>query len=169
MRRSRESAWPFSSNAITTAAAPYCMTLRARSLKGVSPSFRLMELTMHLPCMQRRPLSITDHFEESIIKGTLEISGSDAIRLMKSLITFSESSIPSSTLISMTCAPFSTCWRAIERASSYCSSLISRANFLDPVTLVRSPMLMNPVVSLTKSGSSPESLSSVTGSGFFLG
>jgi hypothetical protein len=35
-------------------------------------------------------------------------------------------------LMSMTCAPFSTCWRATASASSYCSFRISRAKAFEP-------------------------------------
>src|SRR5580704_5500145 len=50
--------------------------------------------------------------------------------------------MPSSMQMSSTFAPFSTCCRAILTASSYLPSLISLANFGDPATLVRSPMMM---------------------------
>ncbi|MGF6983366.1 hypothetical protein QFZ99_002843 [Paraburkholderia atlantica] len=50
--------------------------------------------------------------------GTRAMSGSDAIRFMKRTIAAFESSIASSMLMSMTCAPFSTCWRATANASS---------------------------------------------------
>ena len=51
--------------------------------KGSSPSFRLMELTIALPCTHFSPASITGHFDESIMIGTREMSGSAAIRLRK--------------------------------------------------------------------------------------
>ncbi len=53
----------------------------------------------------------------------------------------SESSMPSSMLMSMICAPFSTCCRATASASSYSPARISLENLGEPVTLVRSPML----------------------------
>ncbi|MDT4818105.1 hypothetical protein FQZ97_511930 [compost metagenome] len=59
-------------------------------------------------------------------------------------------------LMSMICAPFSTCWRATASASSYFSSRIRRANILLPVTLVRSPTLTNSVSSSMFKGSRPE-------------
>jgi hypothetical protein len=99
-----------------------------------------IELTIALPCTHLRPASITDHFDESIMIGTREMSGSDAIRFRKRVIAACESSIASSMLMSMTWAPFSTCWRATDSASSYCSLRIMRANAFEPVTLVRSPM-----------------------------
>jgi hypothetical protein len=40
-------------------------------------------LTMALPCTQRRPASITRHFDESIMTGTRAMSGSVAIRFRK--------------------------------------------------------------------------------------
>ena len=73
--------------------------------------------------------------------GTLAISGSAAIRFRYRVIAASPSSNASSILISMTAAPPRTCWRATSTASSYRSSRISRANFLEPVTLVRSPII----------------------------
>ena len=64
---------------------------------------------MHLPCTHFSPASITDHFELSIMIGTRAMSGSDAIRFRKRDIAAAESSIASSMLTSITCAPFSTC------------------------------------------------------------
>jgi hypothetical protein len=77
-----------------------------------------MELTMALPCTHFRPASITVHLEESIITGTRAMSGSAASRFRKRTMAASESSMPSSMLTSMICAPFSTCWRATSSASS---------------------------------------------------
>ena len=50
--------------------------------------------------------------------GTLQISGSLAMRFTKRVIAAAPSSIPSSILMSMTLAPFSTCWRATASAAS---------------------------------------------------
>ncbi len=94
------------------------MTLRACSRKLSSPSFRLMELTIDLPCTHFRPASITDHFEESIITGTRATSGSPAISLRNLDMAACESSMPSSMLTSMICAPFATCWRAMSTAAA---------------------------------------------------
>ena len=105
----------------------------------------LMELTMPLPWMQRSPASITSHLEESIMMGTRAMSGSDAMSCRKRTMAALLSSMASSMLMSMTCAPFSTCWRATARASSYWPFRIMRANALEPVTLVRSPTLTNRV------------------------
>ena len=68
-----------------------------------------------------------------------------------------ESSIASSMLMSMTWAPFSTCWRATATASSNCSARIRRAKALEPVTLARSPTLTKRLSSPIFTGSSPES------------
>ncbi len=73
---------------------------------------------MHLPCTHFSPASITDHLEESIITGTREMSGSAATRLRKVTMAACESSIASSMLMSIICAPFSTCWRATDSASA---------------------------------------------------
>ena len=101
---------------MTTAAAPYFLTRRAWRRNSASPSFMLIELTMPLPCRHLRPASITLHLEESIITGTREMSGSEDTRLRNVTMAFCESSIASSMFTSITCAPFSTCWRATARA-----------------------------------------------------
>jgi hypothetical protein len=75
-------------------------------------------LTIALPCTHFRPASITLHFDESIISGTRAMSGSAATRRRKRLIAASASSMPSSMLTSITCAPLSTCWRATASAWS---------------------------------------------------
>jgi hypothetical protein len=66
-------------------------------------------LTIPLPCTHFRPASITSHFDESIITGTRAMSGSDAMRFRNRTIAAFESSIASSMLTSMICAPLSTC------------------------------------------------------------
>ncbi|MCY1309892.1 hypothetical protein D9M70_600330 [compost metagenome] len=58
--------------------------------------------------------------------------------------------------MSITWAPFSTCWRATDSASSYCSFRIMRANAFEPVTLVRSPTLTNSESSSMVNGSRPD-------------
>ena len=60
---------------------------------------------------------MTSHFDESIITGTLAISGSPAMRLRNFFIAAAESSIASSMLTSIICAPLATCWRAISTPS----------------------------------------------------
>ena len=101
--------------------------------------------------------------------GMRAISGSEAIKFKKYFMAFRESSMPSSIFISITCAPFSTCCRATETASSNFSSIISRAKALEPVTFVRSPTLINSVSSFILSGSSPESLVNTSCVGTILG
>ena len=121
-----------------------------------------MEFTIALPCTHLSPASITSHFDESSMMGIRAMSGSDAIKFRKYCIACRESSIPSSILISMTCAPFSTCCLATETASSNFSSIINLANAFEPVTLVRSPTLINKVSSLIVKGSNPASLVKVS-------
>ena len=146
--RSRVSAWPASSKAMTTTAAPYRRARRACRTKGSSPSFRLMELTIPLPWRHFSPASSTDQREESIITGTRAIAGSDAIWWRNRTIASRPSSIPSSMFTSMTWAPFSTCWRATSTAPSKSPASTRRLKAAEPVTLVRSP-------TLTKSDSGP--------------
>src|SRR5690606_16083993 len=116
-----------------------------------------IEFTTALPWTQRRPCSMTSHLELSIMMGTREISGSEAIRFRKRRMQAAESNMASSMLMSMICAPFSTCCRATCSASSYFSSRISRKNILLPVTLVRSPTFTNSVSASILSGSRPDS------------
>ena len=106
--RSTVSACPCSSNAITTMPAPYFRIVRARRRNSASPSFRLIELTIGLPCTHFRPASSTDHFELSIMNGTRATSGSVARRFRNVVIACSESSIPSSMLMSRRFAPLRT-------------------------------------------------------------
>ena len=76
------------------------------------------------------------------MNGTLATSGSLPSSCRKRVIAATPSIIPSSMQMSMTLAPFSTCCRAMLTASSYLPSLISLANFGEPATLVRSPIIM---------------------------
>ena len=76
----------------------------------------LIELTIGLPLTHFSPASITFHLELSIITGTRAMSGSAAISFRNVVIASCASSSPSSMLTSMTCAPFSTCWRATSTA-----------------------------------------------------
>ena len=76
------------------------------------------------------------------MKGTLATSGSLASSCRKRVMAATPSIMPSSMQMSMTLAPFSTCWRATLTASSYLPSLISLANLGEPATLVRSPIMM---------------------------
>ena len=141
---------------MTTAAAPNLRSVFAWLRNFSSPSFIEMELTMHLPCTHLRPATTVSQRDESIITGTFAISGSAAMRLRNFVMHFSESSMPSSMLTSMICAPPSTCCRATLIASSYFSSLMRRLNFAEPVTLVLSPTFMKSESSVMLSGSSPE-------------
>ncbi len=117
-RRSRLSAWPSSSKAITTAAAPYLRHRRAWATNASLPSLSEIEFTIGLPCTFLSPASITSNFEESTITGTRLMSGSLAMSLVKRSIAATPSIMPSSMLTSMTWAPFSTCWAATLRAVS---------------------------------------------------
>ena len=130
---------------------------RACSRNFFSPSFKEIELTMDFPCRHFKPATITSHLEESIITGTRAISGSEAIRFRKIVISSLASSKPSSILISMTCAPSSTCWRAILRASSYFFSFINRRNLREPATLQRSPTFIKLFSGFTSKSSKPDS------------
>ena len=76
------------------------------------------------------------------MNGTLATSGSLARSRRKRVIAATPSIIPSSMQMSMTLAPFSTCWRATLTASSYFPSLTSLANLGEPATFVRSPIIM---------------------------
>ena len=102
-------AWPSSSNAITITAAPNCFAFNACALNTDSPSFKEIEFTILFPCTHFNPASITSHLLESIIMGTLAISGSAAIRFRKVVMALTESIMPSSMFTSIICAPFSTC------------------------------------------------------------
>jgi hypothetical protein len=141
----------------------------ARSRNSASPSFIEIELTMHLPCTHFSPASMTLHLDESIMIGTRAISGSEAIRFRKRTIAASASSMPSSMLMSMICAPASTWRRATASASSYWPLRIRRANIFEPVTLVRSPMLTNKSPAPRLNGSSPEMRSFFSISGIARG
>ncbi len=128
-----------------------------------------MELTIALPCVHFSPASIISHLLESTIIGTLEISGSEAIKFIKRIIAALPSSIPSSILISTTCAPSSTCVRQTSSASSYSSFKISRLNLAEPVILARSPTFTNKDFSPILKASKPESRHSRGMTGISLG
>ena len=68
---------------MTIIAAPYLRHNLATLIKLSSPSLRLMELTMALPCITFSPLSMTSHLDESITIGTFDISGSVATSFKK--------------------------------------------------------------------------------------
>ena len=96
------------------------------------------------------------HFEESIIIGMRAISGSEAMRFRNSTMAALPSIMASSIFTSSICAPPSTWSRATEIASSKLPSRMSLRNFKDPVTLVRSPILMKLEVLEIIKGSRPE-------------
>eukprot|EP00835_Amoeboradix_gromovi_P002492 NODE_142_length_17801_cov_0.377020.p10 type:complete len:104 gc:universal NODE_142_length_17801_cov_0.377020:15628-15939(+) len=103
---------------MTTTAAPYFMIALALLIKSDSPSFKLILLTMHLPCKHLRPLKITSKLLESTIIGALDMSGSGIIKLQNFVIAPIPSIIPSSMFMSTMSAPLSIWTRAIPRASS---------------------------------------------------
>ena len=110
--RSVVSAWPRSSNAITTTPAPCSRMYRACSRNGSSPSLRLMELTTPLPCRHLSPARSTLHRELSTMTGMRATSGSVAIRFRKVVIACSLSSRSASMFTSSRLAPPRTCSRA---------------------------------------------------------
>src|SRR5690242_20995252 len=77
----------------------------------------LMELTIGLPCVVLRPASMTSHFDESIIRGTREMSGSAAMSLVKRSIASTPSIIP--------CVPL-----MIDRSEEHTSELQSHVNLV---------------------------------------
>ena len=113
-------------------------------------------MTTHFPCTTCSPASMISHLELSIIMGTLEISGSATIRFKNLTMASFPSIKPSSILISMIWAPPSTWCRATSKASSNFSSFMSRRNFFDPATLVRSPTLMKLLSWVITKGSRPD-------------
>ena len=117
------------------------MILRACSRKVSSPSLSEMEFTIPFPWRHLSPASMISHFEESTVMGTLVMSGSDWTRRRNLVIISTPSIRPSSKQMSMTGAPFSTCWRATARASSRRPSLIILRKTGEPATLVRSPIM----------------------------
>ena len=114
-----------------------------------------MEFTIHFPCTHFRPASIISNLELSIMIGIRAISGSLCNRFRKVVMASTPSSRASSIFTSKICAPLSTCCRATLNASSNFFSRINRANFLEPVTLVRSPTFTKLVSGLTTNGSNP--------------
>ena len=88
--------------------------------------------------------------------GIRATSGSVAIRFRKVVIACSLSSRSASMFTSSRFAPPRTCSSATSTAAWWLSPSISRRNFADPVTLVRSPIITNPVSGPILNGSSPE-------------
>ena len=133
-RRSTVSAWPCSSNAMTTTEAPYRRHSRAWRRNSSSPSLRLIELTTPRPWSCWRPASITPQRELSTMTGTFATSGSVARRRRKRVIASTPSSIASSMFTSRITAPLTTWSRATSTALSSPSrpAAISRANCREP-------------------------------------
>ena len=104
-RCSVDVAWPVSSNAITTTAAPKRRTISACRTNAASPSLSEIELTTPLPCKHSSPASITENFELSTITGSFAMSGSAAIRFTNRRIAATPSSMPSSMQTSRMFAP----------------------------------------------------------------
>ena len=140
-------------------AAPKRIISFAWAIKLASPSLRDIELTIPLPCKHLSPAKMISHFEESTMIGMRAISGSAAKRFKKRTMAALPSIMPSSILISSTCAPPSTCSRATARAASKSPSLIMRKKALEPVTLVRSPILTKLLCSVRTNASRPANLS----------
>ena len=101
--------------------------------------------------------------------GTRAISGSEAIRFRKCVIEASPSKRASSKFTSIMSAPASTCWRAIESASSKSPFKINFLNFGDPVTLVLSPIKRKPLSVVAFKGSRPAYRLRVSAVRSFLG
>ena len=98
-------AWPSSSNAITTAAAPSRRIARACARNDSSPSFRLIEFAIPFPWMHFRPATIAEKRELSTMIGTRAISGSVAITFRNVVIASSASRRSASMLTSIRFAP----------------------------------------------------------------
>ena len=103
---------------MTITAAPYLRQRLAVLTNFSSPSLRLMELTIDLPCITFNPASITSHLEESIMIGTFDISGSEATSFKKLSISSIESNMPSSIFTSIIWAPKETCSLATSSAAA---------------------------------------------------
>src|SRR5438552_419031 len=153
--RSNVSAWPVSSNAITTAAAPYLRTSRACSRKDSSPPLRLIELATPLPWRHLRPASRTVNLELSTITGIRAISGSVAMRLRNRTMAASESRRSASMLTSSMFAPPRTWSSATWTAPAKSPDSMRRRNRIEPVTLVRSPITTKPESGPVSKGSRP--------------
>src|SRR5574344_816814 len=128
-----------------------------------------IELTIDLPCTHFNPASTTSHLDESIIIGTLEISGSDATRFKNLTIHSFASIIPSSMFISIINAQFSTCNLATSKASLKFLSFIYFLNFELPVTFVLSPTFINKESLVIFKASNPLSLQAFSITLIFLG
>ena len=165
MRRSNVSAWPCSSNAITTTAAPKRFATLARSRNAASPSFSEIELTTPFPCRCFRPASSVGQDDESSITGTRATSGSAARRRRKAAMVAGPSMSPSSTFTSIICAPASTWTRATSTAPERSPEVTRRRKRREPVTLVRSPTFTRFDSGRMTNGSSPAKRGRGSGAG----
>ena len=103
--------------------------LLAWRINSSSPPFKLMEFTTHFPWFWQTSFKIS-HLEESIIIGILEISGSEAIKFKEfNHAIFFRLKVHHQNKCLKICAPPSTWWRAISKASENFSSLINLRNF----------------------------------------
>ena len=101
--------------------------------------------------------------------GSFAMSGSLIRMFMNRFIVAAPSIMASSMQMSITCAPPSTWSRATSSAAEKLPSRISLANFIDPATFVRSPILMKFVSGRITSGSRPASAVICLFSGTALG
>mmetsp|Transcript_39371 Transcript_39371/g.104530 ORF Transcript_39371/g.104530 Transcript_39371/m.104530 type:complete len:246 (-) Transcript_39371:929-1666(-) len=154
---SQSAAWPSSSKAMTMTAAPYRLRRRACLLNSSSPTLSEIEFTTHLPWRHSRPAMQMGNLDESMTMGTLAISGSVAIRLQNLRMQSMPSSIPSSKLMSMSCAPSSTCLAATSAALPQLLSMTSFLKRMEPATLQRSPMFWNTDSGVMAKSSRPDS------------
>ncbi|MNH97313.1 hypothetical protein D3C73_500060 [compost metagenome] len=138
----------------TTIAAPYLWINGVTSSNFSSPSSRLMELMIALPWQYCSARSITLGSVVSIISGTFTFLTTSSKNF---LISSLSSRSGSCTQTSITCAPLFTWARAISEASSYLPSTISRLNFREPSTFVRSPTMYGRLSLSIYTGSIPES------------
>ena len=108
-------------------------------MNNSSPTFSEMEFTIALPWFHFSPASTMSNLDESIMNGTRDTSGSVTAILTNFCMAARPSSMPSSTLMSTTCAPASTWSLAMSISSGYLPSMIRRLNLRDPAMLHRSP------------------------------
>mmetsp|Transcript_48871 Transcript_48871/g.135852 ORF Transcript_48871/g.135852 Transcript_48871/m.135852 type:complete len:205 (+) Transcript_48871:1503-2117(+) len=149
-------AWPCSSKAMMTTAAPKRWQSLACRKNSSSPTFKEMEFTMHLPCTHFRPSSITGHFEESIMKGSLATFGSVTHMRMNLPMANFPSMRSESKLKSRMSAFFSHWARHTSMASSHLYASTSFLNFAEPMRLHRSPTHWNPASGFKMHGSRPD-------------
>ena len=108
---------------------------------------------------------MTDHRELSTMIGTRAISGSVATMFRNVVMAASESSIASSMFTSMMFAPLRTCSVATSSAVVRSPEAIRSAKRREPVTLVRSPIIVKFESGRRTSGSRPASRVCSSGGG----